>query len=160
MARFNTSAEYTLDENRDLKDAFPDLVYDGGLEIKPLHKGSHSPLPHTMGSPVHFSLPGGDAYDISSGVVMGLPVPNESEFYNFCNGKLDVYYLRKHLGLRPNLNAFVEADLPSECALASDKALPPSEEPLTPPTSENGTDSMLKPQESARRTCRKICSNR
>ena len=38
---------------------------------------------------------------------------HESEFYNFCNGKLDVYYLRKHLGLRPNLNAFVEADLHS-----------------------------------------------
>jgi hypothetical protein len=28
---------------------------------------------------------------------------HESDFYSFCNGKLDVYYLRRHLEQRPVL---------------------------------------------------------
>jgi hypothetical protein len=44
---------------------------------------------------------------------------HESDFYSFCNGRLDVYYLRKHLYLRPELNETIEADLPSECAMSS-----------------------------------------
>jgi len=32
-SRFVTSADYTLDENKDLKDAFPGIAHDGGLEI-------------------------------------------------------------------------------------------------------------------------------
>jgi hypothetical protein len=35
---------------------------------------------------------------------------------------LDVYYLRKKLDAKPQLNATVTADLPAECALASDGA--------------------------------------
>jgi hypothetical protein len=45
---------------------------------------------------------------------------HDCDFYNFCHGKLDVYYLRKHLELKPELCNMVEADLPEECALASD----------------------------------------
>lgn len=38
---------------------------------------------------------------------------------NFCHGKLEVYYLRKHLEMRPELNDTIEADLPEECRLSS-----------------------------------------
>ena len=44
---------------------------------------------------------------------------HDNNFFSFCNGKVDTFYLRKHLELRPNLNATVEADLPEECALSS-----------------------------------------
>ena len=39
---------------------------------------------------------------------------HEDEFYSFCNGQLDVFYLRKHLQLKPDVNGFVEADLPED----------------------------------------------
>jgi hypothetical protein len=45
---------------------------------------------------------------------------HDDNFFNFCNGKLDVYYLRKKLDGKPQLNDTVNADLPAECALASD----------------------------------------
>ena len=45
---------------------------------------------------------------------------HDSNFYNFCNGKLDIYYLRKYLELKPGLNQTVEAGLPKECAISSD----------------------------------------
>merc|ERR1711957_373339 len=61
-----------------------------------------------------------------------------SNFYHFCNGKLDLYYLRKHLELRPNLNGCVEANLPDSCAVSSDKPLPANEPTLTPPASAGG----------------------
>ena len=48
---------------------------------------------------------------------------HDSNFYNFCYGKLDVYYLRKHLEKRLNLNDMVVADLPQEVALSSDDPL-------------------------------------
>jgi len=48
---------------------------------------------------------------------------HNSNFCSFCNGKLDVYYLKKNLELHPQLNDMVEADLPTECALSSDMAL-------------------------------------
>ncbi len=44
----------------------------------------------------------------------------DSSFYNFCNGKPDVYYLRRYLELKSNLNNTVEADLPEDCAILSD----------------------------------------
>jgi len=43
-----------------------------------------------------------------------------SDFYTFCNGKQDVYYLRKHLNLRPELTGTIEADLPSDTFIESD----------------------------------------
>ena len=46
---------------------------------------------------------------------------HDSDFYTFCNGKLEIYYLRKHLELRPELNATVKADLPHKCAVLSDR---------------------------------------
>lgn len=44
---------------------------------------------------------------------------HEHEFWNFCNGRLEAYYLHKLLTLRPNLAGFVEAELPPAAALAS-----------------------------------------
>ena len=40
-------------------------------------------------------------------------------FYDFCNGKQETYYLRKHLELKPNLTGFVEADLPEDTFVES-----------------------------------------
>jgi hypothetical protein len=45
---------------------------------------------------------------------------HDSDFFSFCNGKVEMYYLRKYLDLRPNLTATVEADLPVECAVSSE----------------------------------------
>jgi hypothetical protein len=45
---------------------------------------------------------------------------HESSFYDFTNGKLDVYYLRKWLQAKPHLNDMVEADLPEEVSISSD----------------------------------------
>lgn len=45
---------------------------------------------------------------------------HDHNFYSFCNGKVETYYLRKYLDLRPNTNATVEADLPDDCAVSSD----------------------------------------
>jgi hypothetical protein len=46
---------------------------------------------------------------------------NESNFFDFCHGKLESYYLRLYLQLKPNLNDTVQADLPAECAMSSDR---------------------------------------
>ena len=48
---------------------------------------------------------------------------HDHNFYAFCNGKVETYYLRKYLELRPNTNAAVEADLPEECAVSSDVSM-------------------------------------
>ena len=45
---------------------------------------------------------------------------HDSDFFPFCSGKIETYYLRKYLCLCPNLTATVEADLPVECAVASE----------------------------------------
>ncbi len=45
---------------------------------------------------------------------------HDSNFFNFCNKKIDTYYLHKNLELRPGWNDMVEADLPQECSLSSD----------------------------------------
>jgi hypothetical protein len=45
---------------------------------------------------------------------------HDSNFFSFCNGKLETYYLRLHLDRRPELNGMVEADLPFESFLASE----------------------------------------
>jgi hypothetical protein len=44
---------------------------------------------------------------------------HESNFYNFCRGKKESYYLRLHLNERPGLNLMVEAGLPPSCNLFS-----------------------------------------
>jgi cell division protein FtsB len=44
---------------------------------------------------------------------------HESNFYNFCQGKKESYYLRLHLNQRPGLNSMVEAGLPESCNLSS-----------------------------------------
>jgi hypothetical protein len=45
---------------------------------------------------------------------------HNSNFFSFCNGKLETYYLRLNLDRRPELNGMVEADLPFACFLASE----------------------------------------
>jgi len=40
--------------------------------------------------------------------------PHSSNFYEFCNGRHDIYYLMKHLEVKPNLISTVAADLPEE----------------------------------------------
>jgi hypothetical protein len=45
---------------------------------------------------------------------------HDSNFFSFCNGKLETCYLRLHLERRPQLNGMVEADLPFECFMASE----------------------------------------
>ena len=50
---------------------------------------------------------------------------NENNFFLFCNGKLDVFYLLRNLSLKPNLVDIVVADLP-------DKIFYDSELPFSP----------------------------
>jgi hypothetical protein len=45
---------------------------------------------------------------------------HNSDFFGFCGGKLESYYLRKHLQRRPELTSMVAAELPDECFLASE----------------------------------------
>ena len=45
---------------------------------------------------------------------------HDSNFFSFCNGKLETYYLRLNLDRRPELNGMVEAELPFACFLASE----------------------------------------
>jgi hypothetical protein len=45
---------------------------------------------------------------------------HSNDFYCFCNGRLDTYYLLKHLEIKPEVNGIVEADLLEQCALSSD----------------------------------------
>jgi hypothetical protein len=40
---------------------------------------------------------------------------HDSEFYNYCQGKKEPYYLRLLLSERPELNEMVDADLPEAC---------------------------------------------
>ncbi len=47
------------------------------------------------------------------------PGTHDHNFFNYCNGKLDVNYLQKNLKLKPYLNNVVVAELPEECALSS-----------------------------------------
>jgi hypothetical protein len=42
-----------------------------------------------------------------------------SNFYEFCHGRKDVYYLQKHLEAKPNLKSTVAADLPEEVCIDS-----------------------------------------
>jgi hypothetical protein len=44
---------------------------------------------------------------------------HEQNFYEFCQAKLDVYYLHKKLEVRPQLTATVQANLPEACDLSS-----------------------------------------
>lgn len=62
---------------------------------------------------------------------------HDDDFYSFCNGKLDVFYLRCHLELRPELNGTVEAALPDECFLSSDM-------PVSTKTSSEGSNKKRK----------------
>jgi hypothetical protein len=48
---------------------------------------------------------------------------HESDFYNFCHGKIEPYYLRKLLEVKPDLVGFVEAELPQETFMDTSSAL-------------------------------------
>ena len=45
---------------------------------------------------------------------------HDDNFFGFCNGKLETYYLRLHLIRRPQLNGMVEAALPDKCFMSSE----------------------------------------
>ena len=45
---------------------------------------------------------------------------HDSDFFGFCKGNLETYYLRLHLQQRPELNGMVEANLPDKCFVSSD----------------------------------------
>ena len=45
---------------------------------------------------------------------------HDSNFFGFCTGRLAVYYLWKKLQERPQLNAFVSAELPEGCNMQSE----------------------------------------
>jgi hypothetical protein len=49
---------------------------------------------------------------------------HDSDFYNFCHGKIEILYLRKYLEIRPQVVRYVEADLPPETFLDSSAAVP------------------------------------
>ena len=51
---------------------------------------------------------------------------HESEFVNFCDGKMIAYYLRLFLDQKPGLNESVRAGLPEECQIESEKPIPSS----------------------------------
>ena len=72
---------------------------------------------------------------------------HDNNFYNFCGGKLDVYYLRKQLELRPNLNDMVIADLPQEVALSSDDIM----DERNTATTETDTDQLEKGKKGKRK---------
>jgi hypothetical protein len=45
---------------------------------------------------------------------------HDNNFFSFCNGKLETYYLRHHLNRRPQLNGMVKAALPEQCFMSSE----------------------------------------
>ncbi len=45
---------------------------------------------------------------------------HDNNFFAFCDGKVETYYLCKYLDMQPHINATVEAGLPEECAMSSD----------------------------------------
>lgn len=47
---------------------------------------------------------------------------HDNNFYSFCSGQTDVYYLSLWLKIKPNLTSTVVAELPEECAISSDQA--------------------------------------
>jgi hypothetical protein len=68
---------------------------------------------------------------------------HNSDFFGFCGGKLESYYLRKHLERRPELNSMVAAELPHECFLASEMSAAEVHEKIdsAPSSSSNIDDS-------------------
>jgi hypothetical protein len=44
---------------------------------------------------------------------------HDDNFYNFCSGKKEAYYLRLQLANKPSLNEMVEAILPEACSVSS-----------------------------------------
>jgi len=48
---------------------------------------------------------------------------HDSNFFRFCDNKVDVFYLWRKLKLRPDLSEFVRATLPDGCAIASNEVM-------------------------------------
>ena len=48
---------------------------------------------------------------------------HNSNFFRFCDNKVDVFYLWRKLKLRPELSEFVRATLPDGCAIASNQVM-------------------------------------
>ena len=67
---------------------------------------------------------------------------NSSDFYEFCNGRKDVYYLRLLLHDKPQLHETVKAGVPDSCALTSNEEIP-SATPTPRKTKDSGYDSVV-----------------
>ncbi len=98
-SRIYTSTDYKLDEGRSSRSMFPDLIYDGGLELRLCQEGSHQSLPFTIGSTVLFGLEYEDGADatpkdltqaiaVGQGTIVGLPI-NRSDVESFYTVALD-----------------------------------------------------------------------
>lgn len=48
---------------------------------------------------------------------------HNKDFFNFCYGRLDTFYLQKKLTERPSLNGFVKGTLPEGCAVSSNDVI-------------------------------------
>jgi hypothetical protein len=55
---------------------------------------------------------------------------HDDNFYNYCHGKLAVYYLWKLLQQRPDINGMVLAELPTECRLNTQMSFSEIEEKI------------------------------
>eukprot|EP00918_Siedleckia_nematoides_P101985 GHVU01222823.1.p1 GENE.GHVU01222823.1~~GHVU01222823.1.p1 ORF type:complete len:349 (+),score=51.81 GHVU01222823.1:1031-2077(+) len=64
-----------------------------------------------------------------------------SDFFSFCNGKIDVFYLRKLLELKPELNATVQADLPTGAFCNSAATTQLVQPPAPPPDAQQSPGS-------------------
>jgi hypothetical protein len=73
---------------------------------------------------------------------------HDSNFFAFCYGKLDLYYLRKRLELKPGLNEFVQAGLPEGCALSSDVSI--GNTPVNTATNKASTNSSSSSRKAAK----------
>ncbi|CAB9522357.1 Reverse transcriptase (RNA-dependent DNA polymerase) [Seminavis robusta] len=84
--RFCTAADYFLDESRHVRNFFPELVNNGGFELKLCEHGLHGKaIKHPPGSTVTFRLPGpvqpSERPLFTSGEVIGLPMKRGSPYY-------------------------------------------------------------------------------
>jgi hypothetical protein len=60
---------------------------------------------------------------------------HDCNFYSYCQGKKEPYYLRLHLVDRPELNEMVEADLPEACSLSSSSGVSSKDDNISVSTS-------------------------
>jgi len=76
---FSVSADCELDVHRDINDFWPtaDMAHDGGLELRLCSHNNRKLSPCSLGTPVHFQMPGptgpNTPPDVGVGVAVGMP---------------------------------------------------------------------------------------